>query len=401
VLKSNIKFPLWGKQVIQSNHRYNILVGGRGSGKSTTIARTLIARAYEKKQLILCGREYLVQLNHSVHQLLKDSIEEMEMTDAFRILQNEIICKRNGSKFFYAGLKMNVEGLKSMTNIDHVWIEEAATLSEETWRTILPTIRKEGSQIWVSMNPQSKEDCIYKKFVINEPPPNSLVLKVNWNNNPFFTQENENLRQIDLKGDPDMYRHIWEGEPIQHSDALVFKGKWVVDDFEEPDNIYAYYGLDFGFIDPTAAIRCYIVNNTLYVSHEYYKRQVEINNIGRGCEEAIKGFKKSLIICDSANPGNISFLRHQGYNVNPAVKGKGSVEDLISFLRSFERIVVHPRCEYMIKELSTYSYKVDARSGDITPVIIDANNHLIDALRYAVERISKRKGSNYTIANAW
>ncbi|HEY0772314.1 MAG TPA: PBSX family phage terminase large subunit [Sphingobacteriaceae bacterium] len=400
-MKPTIKLPGWGKQVAQSKARYIILTGGRGSAKSTTIARTLILRAYEKKQLILCAREYLAQLNHSVHQLLKDSIEEMGMSNEFRILQNEIICKRNGSRFFYAGLKMNVEGLKSMTNIDHLWIEEAATLSEESWRTILPTIRKEGSQIWVSMNPQNKEDCLYKQFILNDPPPNSLVLKVNWDKNPFFTKENEDLRQIALKGDADMYRHVWEGEPIQHSDSLIFKGKWIVDDFEEPENTYAYYGLDFGFIDPTAAIRCYIINNTLYISHEYYKRQVEINNIGRGCEESIKDFKRSMIICDSAAPGNISFLKKQGYNVKPAVKGKGSVEDLISFLRSFDRMVVHPRCEYMIRELGTYSYKMDARSGDVTPNIIDADNHLIDALRYSVERISKRKGGNYDIVSAW
>ena len=400
-MKPTIKLPAWGKQFAQSKFRYNIAKGGRGSAKSTTIARTLILRAYEKKQLILCGREYLAQLNHSVHQLLKDSIEEMGMSSAFRILQNEIICKRNDSRFFYAGLKMNVEGLKSMTNIDHLWIEEAATLSEESWRTILPTIRKDGSQIWISMNPQSKEDCLYKQFIVNEPPPNSLVLSVNWDQNPFFTTENENLRQIALKGDPDMYRHVWEGEPIQHSDSLIFKGKWVVDDFEEPLNTYAYYGLDFGFIDPTAAVRCYIVNNTLYISHEFYKHQVELNNIGKGCEGSIKGFRTAMVICDSAAPGNISYLKNQGYNVKGAKKGKGSIEDGIAFLRSFDRIVVHPRCEKMIRELSTYSYKMDARSGDVTPNIIDSDNHLIDALRYAVERIMKRQGANYDILAAW
>jgi phage terminase large subunit len=401
MLKPTIKLPAWGREFIKSDYRFNVPWGGRGSAKSSTIARTLLCRSYESKKLIMCGREHLSTIDHSVHQLLQDSIYEMGLSSSYRILQNGIIHRTNGSEFFYAGLKINADGLRSASNVDHLWIEEGATISKKTWEILEPTIRKDNSQIWITMNPQSKEDCLYREFIAGDPPDSSLVRKINWNQNPFFTKANEASRLRALARDPDMYRHVWEGEPIQHSDSLIFKGKWVVDDFEEPDNTYAYYGLDFGFIDPTAAVRCYIINNTLYISHEYYKRQVEINNIGRGCEESIKDFKRSMIICDSAAPGNISFLKKQGYNVKPAVKGKGRVEDLISFLRSFDRMVVHPRCEYMIRELGAYSYKMDARSGDVTPNIIDADNHLIDALRYSVERISKRKGGNYDIVSAW
>ncbi len=401
LITPKIFIPSWGQEFIESLHRYNILYGGRGSGKSTLIAMILILKAYQGKETILCCREYLADLSCSVHQLLKDCIEDMGLSSYFRILQNEIICKHNGSRFFYKGLARNVDGLKSIPNITHVWIEEADTISAESWRVLVPTIRRKGSQFWISLNPKNTEDCLYQQFIADPNPDYAFVKKVNWNINPFFTKILEDLRQTALKGDASMYQHVWEGEPLQHSDALIFKGKWVVDDFAEDPTAYAYYGLDFGFIDPTAAIRCYITNNTLYITHEYYKTHVEINNIGKECEESILGFKNAIITADSASPGNISFLKNQGYNVEPTIKGKGSIEDGIAFLRSFDRIVVHPRCEYTRRELSLYSYKVDQRSGDVTPTIIDAENHLIDALRYAVERITKNNSDYFSVLSKW
>ncbi len=392
-----VTVPKWYKEVAESNARYIVLYGGRGSGKSYKIATDLIIRAYTQKETILCCREYLTSLRDSVHRLLKIIIENLGLSSAFRILENEIICKHNGSRFFFAGLHRNVDGLKSIPDITIAWIEEAASISVDSWSILAPTVRLEGSQIWISLNPMNKEDYLYKRFVADPNPEHAFVKKVNWDQNPFFTETLDLERRLDLKNDHDRYLNIWEGHPIKHSDALVFKGKWVVDDFEEPLDAYAYYGLDFGFIDPTAAIRCYITGNTLYITHEFYGRQVEINNIGRECESTIKGFKEALITADSASPGNISYLKNQGYNVKATEKGKGSIEDGIAFLRSFDRIVVHPRCEYTRKELSLYSYKVDQRSGEITPVIIDSNNHTIDALRYAVERIMKRKTTDFNV----
>ncbi len=400
-MKANILLPHWSDEVAAATCRYIVLHGGRGSAKSITIARILILRAYNSKRTILCGREYQADLGDSVHTLLCQQIEEMGLLGNFTIKQREIICKHNGSRFFFKGLRLNANGLKSIPNITDLWIEEADTLSAESWRVIRPTLRLEGSQIWISLNPKNKEDCLYKQFIADPNPQYALVKQVNWNDNPFFPSVLEQERQVDMKADSDMYQHVWEGQPLKHSDALIFKGKWIVDDFKEQDNVHAYYGMDFGFIDPTASVRCYIADNVLYVTHEYYKRQVEINNIGKECEKSIAGFRKGIIIADSASPGNISFLKNQGYNVRGAEKGKGSIEDGIAFLRSFDRIVVHPRCEFMRKELGLYSYKVDERSGDVTSNIIDSNNHLIDALRYSVERIMKRKVNRYAELNTW
>jgi phage terminase large subunit len=297
---------------------------------------------------------------------------------------------------------MNIEGLKSIPDITDLWIEEADTLSAHSWLVIVPTLRTKGSQIWISLNPKNKEDCLYQQFIADPTPERALVKRVNWDINPFFPEILNDDRKSDLnKMDADLYRHVWEGEPILHSDALIFKGKWVVDDFEEDNEVYAYYGLDFGHVDPTAGVRCYIKGNILYITHEYYKRGVEVNHIGIGCEETILDFKDSKIIADNSRPETISYMVRQGYNVRACEKGKGSVEDGIAFLRSFDKIVVHPRCENMIKEFGLYSYKIDPHSGDITAKIIDSDNHLVDALRYALEKMMKRKFADYSILAKW
>lgn len=394
-MKFSVQQPSWAQKLYESKQLYNILWGGRGSAKSITVADRLISKALSKKGNILCAREYQDDLDESVHATLKTRIYDWGAEDSFIIRRNEIICKDTGSRFFYEGLRHNINGLKSIPNITDVWIEEGDTLSLESWNILMPTIRTDGAQVWITLNPKNKEDCIYQQFIANPNPDDALVMKVNWDMNPFFPNILDKQRRAALKGDLDLYRHVWEGEPLKHSDALIFKGKWVVDDFIEEPNTHAYYGLDFGHVDPTAAIRCYIKNNTLYITHEYYKREVEINQIGQECEEVIPGFKTSMVVADSSRPETISYMKRQGYNVKSCIKGKGSVEDGIAFLRSFEKIVIHPRCQYTRKEFGLYSYKIDHRSGDVTGNIIDSDNHLIDAIRYALEKCMKRNYINY------
>lgn len=399
--RKKIQIADWSLPFVESKYRFNVAHGGRASGKSTFFGKNLIIKAHQNHQIILCAREHLNSLANSVHRLLTRCIHEMGLSNDFIIYKNEIIHKYYESRFFYIGLSKNIDNVRSIDGVNHCWIEEGDVISNDSWTVLEPTIRDNNSQFWITMNPKNTDDCLYKQFVLDPNPEDALVKKVNWTENPFFNDVMENTRKRALKRDYDMYRHVWEGEPLQHSDALVFKGKWVVDEFTEDPNAYAYYGLDFGFIDPTAAIRCYITGNVLYITHEYYKRQIEINNIGKECEESILGFKRALVIADSSAPGNISYLKNQGYNVKGAIKGKGSIEDGIAFLRSFDRIVIHPRCEYTRKEFSLYSYKVDQRSGDVTPIIIDAENHLIDALRYSVERIMKKDTMDYKALNQW
>lgn len=286
-----------------------------------------------------------------------------------------------------------------MAGITHLWIEEADTLSAESWKVIKPTIREEGSEIWIAMNPKNKTDVLYKEFIEpKEVPENIYRIKVNYQDNPYFPDVLRDEMKKDKARDYGYYRHVWEGECLEHSDAQVFKNKWDVQEFEENTSVHKYFGLDFGFSqDPTAGIRSYIVNNILYITHEAVQIGLEIDKTGPFLIDQLPDIKGNAIYADSARPETISYInkREYGFSVYAADKGKGSVEDGIEYIKSFDKVIIHERCKHTANEFSTYSYKVDERSGDITDKIIDANNHCIDSLRYSLERCMKRSKINY------
>lgn len=385
--QKRIDFPRWAQGLFKPA-RYKCLYGGRGSGKSYAVADALLIQGYARKIKVLCGREFQNSMAESVHSLLKGRIEQLGLS-GFYVVQRDSITGANGTEFIFKGVRHNVESIKSIFGITHLWLEEASTISEESWQVLKPTIREPGSEIWVTLNPAYKTDAVYKELIAQEPPEGSYVCRVNWDRNPHFPKELDAERRRMQKTDPAMYAHIWEGECIEHTDAQVFKGKWRVDDVEHETDT-PYFGLDFGFSqDPTAAVRCYIVENALYISHEAFKTGLEIDDTGEFIERHIPGIKAHNIRADSARPETISFMCRQGYKVHAVQKGKGSVEDGVAFIRSFDEVVIHPRCKRMIEEFRLYSYKIDQRSGDILPVIVDKWNHGIDALRYALEPLMK------------
>jgi phage terminase large subunit len=223
---------------------------------------------------------------------------------------------------------------------------------------------------------------------------------VNWSDNPYFPPGLDTLRRREKERlDPSTYDHVWEGGYLVNSEAQVMAGKWREAEFE-PKATWdgPYQGGDFGYAqDPTAAVRCYIHGDTLYVSHEAGGRAIELDAIGGKVNEAIPGFADYVSRWDSASPGSISIVKRSGVpKAEGAPKWPGSVDDGIRFLRSFREIVVHPRCVNTIKEMRLYSYKVDRLTGDVLAVLVDANNHWIDALRYAVSPLIK--GFVYTPA---
>lgn len=385
----NLTLPHWAKELFKP-HRYKCLYGGRGSGKSYAVADALLIQGYAKKIKVLCGREFQNSMAESVHSLLKGRIEQLGLTGHYTV-QRDSIAGANGTEFIFKGVRHNVESIKSIFGITHLWLEEASTISAESWQVLKPTIREPGSEIWCTLNPAYKTDAIYKDLIL-DPPEDSYVQRVNWDMNKHFPAELDAERRRMQKHDPALYAHIWEGECIEHTDAQVFNGKWRIDDFTH-DSETAYYGLDFGYAqDDTAGVRCFIKDNTLFISHEAFKIGLDIDITGEFMERHIPGFKKYVIRADSARPETISFMKRQGYNVQAVSKGKGSVEDGVAFIRAFDEVVIHPRCKRLIEEFRLYSYKVDQRSGDILPIIVDKYNHGIDALRYALEPLCKRNG---------
>lgn len=189
--------------------RYKCAYGGRGGAKSWGVARALLIQGTSKPLRILCAREFQKSIGDSVHKLLADQIKAMGM-ESFYSVQQTIIRGANGTEFTFHGLKHNIANIKSVEGTDIAWVEEAQTVSKSSWDVLIPTIRKEGSEIWVTFNPELEEDETYKRFVLS-PPASATVRKVNWSDNPWFPKvlmdEKEDLKQRD----PDAYLNVWEG----------------------------------------------------------------------------------------------------------------------------------------------------------------------------------------------
>lgn len=369
-------------------HRYKVAWGGRGGTKSWGFHRAALRRAVLAPTRILCAREYQNSMKESVHQLLCDQISLLNLDDFF-VIKDQNIKGINGSEFFFVGVKTNPRKVKSMEGIDICIIEEGEKLSEESWQILIPTIRKAGSEIWVIFNPDLNTDPTYKRFVLN-PPPGAVVVNINWRDNPWLTeelrQEKDYLESVDL----DAYNHVWEGMCREFAEAQILKGKCAKEWFEPQIGWYGpYFGADFGFAnDPTTLVKLWINGRYLMWEYEYYKIGLELDETADAFR-TIPGAEKHVIRGDSSRPETISYLRRQGLNVVAAAKGPGSVEDGIAFLRSFEKIIIHPRCERTLEETRLYSYKVDRLSGDVLPVIVDQHNHCLDGGRYALEPVIK------------
>lgn len=202
-------------------NRYKVAYGGRGSGKSWTIATLLILQAYQNPTRILCAREIQRSISDSVIQLLSDTIDRMGLSSFFDVQKTTIYAK-NGSRFIFEGLRSNITKIKSMEGIDVVWVEEAESVTFTSWETLIPTIRKPGSEIWVSFNPRDEMDETYQRFVI-DPPKDANIVKINWQDNPWFPEELRKEKDTLRDKDENLYLWIYEGQPIANHDGAYWQ----------------------------------------------------------------------------------------------------------------------------------------------------------------------------------
>lgn len=373
--------------------RYKVAHGGRGSGKSWSVARALILMAASKPIRVLCTREVQNTIRDSVHKLLKDQIESLGL-DAWFTVTEKSIRSSVGAEFIFKGLKFDVQGIKSTEGIDICWVEEAQTVSATSWEVLVPTIRGEGSEIWVTFNPDNEDDPTYQRFVAN-PPENAIVVQMNYMDNPYLPdvlrEEMEYLKRIDYEA----YLHVWEGMPRTISDAIIFSGRYRVEAF--PDDLYKtagrlFYGADFGFAqDPSTLIRSFIKDKKLYIEYEAWGVGVEIDELAQ-LYDSLPDSRNWPIKADSARPETISYMRRQGFSIAAADKWPGSVEDGIAHLKGFEEIIIHPRCRKTIEEARLYSYKVDRQTNEVLPIIVDKHNHCWDAIRYSLDGYIQSRG---------
>lgn len=192
--------------------RYKVVRGGRGSGKSWGFARSLLIQGSARTMRVLCTREVQKSIQQSVHQLLKDQIEALGLSSFYEVLATEIRGK-NGTQFFFSGLSdQTAESLKSFEGVDVCWCEEAQAISKRSWDILIPTIRKDGSEIWISFNPQLESDETYRRFVA-EPPPDCVSIEMNYGDNRRFPLVLEaERRHAESTMRREDYAHIWEGK---------------------------------------------------------------------------------------------------------------------------------------------------------------------------------------------
>jgi len=266
-------------------------------------------------------------------------------------------------------------------------------------------VRQRGSEIWVTFNPDEETDPTYQRFVLN-PPPDCISLEVNWQDNPWFPEELRREKDYLYRVDPEAAEHVWAGKPRSNQSAQILRGKYVVESFTVPEGRIEreregwsgpYFGADWGFAnDPTTLVKCWIkgqvygqTQGKLLIEHEAYKVGCEITSTP-ALFDAVPGSRDHLVRADNARPETISHVRNCGFNIEPCEKWKGSVEDGIAVLRSFEQIIIHPRCVHAQEEARLWSYKRDRLTGDVLPDLQDGNDHTMDAVRYALGPMVQR-----------
>lgn len=387
--------------------RYRGAHGGRGSGKTRTFALMTAVKAMMFAEagssgVILCGREFMNSLEDSSMEEIKQAIRSVPWLDAYFEMGEKFIRTKNRRvSYVFVGLRHNVDSLKSKARVLLAWIDEAESVSETAWMKLRPTVREANSEVWVTWNPEkdgSPTDQRFRKTV----PVNAKIIEMNYQDNPWFPDVLEQERQDDRKRlDDQTYAWIWEGAYRENSDAQILAGKYRVDEFEpQPGWDGPYFGTDWGFSqDPTAGVKLWIHDQRLYVEHEACKVGLENDDIAEFMIQRLPSIEKHVVRADSARPETISHVKSTGQGkrqalpqITAAQKWPGSVEDGIAHLRSYREIVIHPRCKETLKEARLYSYKTDRLSGDVLTTIVDANNHIMDAIRYALGPMIKRQG---------
>ena len=352
------------------------------------------------------GREIQKSLERPVRRQIEHDIARYGVGRGFRVRDKWIETPGDGLIIFQGMQNHTAESIKSLEGYDGAWCEEAQSLSQRSLDLLRPTIRKPGSELWFSWNPNKATDPVDAMLRGKGAPPGAAVVEANYRDNPWFPDVLREEMEWDRRRDPDKYAHIWGGTYQRNSEARVFKN-WREDVLAVPDGVRPHFGADWGFaVDPTVLVRCWHWDRTLYIDAEAYKVGCEIDYtpaLFGGTDKqtparwqnpfgwsGVEGATEWPITADGARPETISYMQARGFRITAARKGAGSVEDGVEWLKSVD-IVVHPRCRHTIDELTLFSLKVDKNTDEVLPVLADNNNHVIDAVRYAMESTWRKK----------
>lgn len=385
------------------------LAGGRGSTKSSFVPIEIILGIIQDKEAnALCLRKVADTLRSSIFANLEWAIEQLGLTMFFdsTVSPMEFTYRPTGQKIILKGLD-KAKKLKSIKvakgYFKYLWFEELDEFNGMAEvRSVQQSVLRAG-QKYIEFFTYNPPDDVYSwvNTEANRKPSNrythhSTYLDVDplWLGSRF-TEDAERLKQNDY----DAYRHEYLGEVVGRTDKVIFNGKWEEREFEPSSNWDgAYYGADWGFAnDPTVLARLWIHDDCIWIDYAHYGYRVDIDATPE-LFDFVPNARQSVIRADSARPETISYMNNHGYEfVKAAAKWTGSVEDGISFLRSYRKIYIHPRCKELIEEAKNYSYKVN-RAGDVTAAIEDKFNHGWDAVRYALEPLISSRRLGFTPA---
>jgi phage terminase large subunit len=383
-------------QFLFEPHRYKVLYGGRGGAKSWGIAIALLLIGAQKPTRIFCGREIQKSIKNSVHKLLSDQIKAMGLQGFYTILQTEIRGK-NGTEFIFDGLKHNIDNIKSLESADIAWIEEAQTVSKSSWDKLIPTIRKEGSEIWLSFNPELEDDETYARFVKN-PPASAKVVKLGWQDNPWFPSvlklELEDLRTKD----PDAYLHVWEGHCKLALEGAVYadeirkateQGRITKVPHTSNKGVTAVF--DLGHSDATAIWFVQTIGHEFRIIDYYENQFKKIQHYMEYMQGLGYMFDRLILPHDaryetlSAERTTEQIVRSSFPNATVQVLSALKVKDGIDAARTvFEQCWFdETKCADGLQALRHYKYDKDPDTGkvSINPVH-DWSSHGADAFRY-------------------
>lgn len=386
--QTTIEIPVEYKRLFDNDWREAAVYGGRGSLKSHTVARFLLIRSRQERTRVACFREFQNSIAESSHQLLADLIDLYGLKE-FKVTDNSIINRLNGSDFLFKGLHHNEQSIKSIEGIDIAWVEEAQTVSKNSIDVLTPTVRKPGSKIIYTYNRLEEEDPVHQRLVL-EGRPNSLILNVNYDVAMKYGWFPDVLR-VEMEDDkehrPALYKHKWLGEP-NTQEGRIYRD-WVMIDEIPHEAKLVRYGLDFGYsIDPTVIVAIYYWNGGYIIDEVVYQKGLSNKSIA----DMLNNREKALVVADSSEPKSIDEIYSYGVNIQACVKGKDSVRQGIQYVQE-QRISLTRRSIKTHTAYVNYKWAVDKEDKQLNEPDDSVHewSNSMDAIRYGLDSFRPKK----------
>ena len=384
-------FPL----LFDYSHRWEVYLGGAGSGKSYFITQKLIVRCLREPIKVLVCRRYATTIRNSCFALFKEILSKWKLMEYIKIRETDFNIRfPNGSEIIFIGLDDETK-LLSLTNISTIFIEEVYEVSKEVVEQLNLRMRGKANnqQILMAFNPISKHHWLYD-FCEVSPPQSFYFSKTTYKDNPFLSPAYiQSLEEL-IQRNPAKARIYTQGLWGVPSEGLVLTN-WTAEQFDIHTLLEAHHlehrcGMDLGFVDKTAIIDSWYdaPARTIYITNEFYKSGCQLSELADAITSM--GLSKSKLCVDAAEPRTIQFFRLQGINAVPCAKGKDSVKAGLMFLQD-NKLVVSPSCVNLITELENFSYIKSKQTGEYTDDTTHEWSHAIDALRYGYSDIYTNK----------